>query len=59
MKRAIDLSQARGHADKLDGQSYGAPEASNFAILLADYCGELDINVATGFPNRRATLRKR
>ena len=59
LKRAIDLSQARGHAYKLDGQSYGAPEASNFAILLAVYCGELDINVATGFPNRRATLRKR
>ena len=58
LKRAIDLSQARGHAYKLDGQSYGAPEASNFAILLADYCGELDINVATGVPNRRATLRK-
>jgi len=58
-KRARVLSQARGHAYKLDGQSYGAPEASNFAILLADYCGELDINVATGFPNRRATLRKR
>jgi len=59
LNKARDLSQASGHAYKLDGQSYGMPEASNFAILLADYCAELDINVATGVPNGGATLRKR
>ena len=59
LNKARDLSQASGHAYKLDGQSYGMPEASNFAILLADYCAEFDIDVATGVPNQRATLRKR
>ena len=58
LNKARDLSQASGHAYKLDGQLYGMPEASNFAILLADCCAELDINVATGVPNRGATLRK-
>ena len=61
-KRALDGSRASGHAYKLDGQAYGAPETSNFAILLADYCGENNINVATGVrevSNRPATLRKR
>ena len=61
-KRASDGSQASGHAYKLDGQAYGAPETSNFAILLADFCGEHNINVATGVrevSNRPATLRKR
>ena len=62
VKRALDGSRASGHAYKLDGQAYGAPETSNFAILLADYCGENNINVATGVrevSNRPATLRKR
>ena len=62
-KRASDGSRASGHAYKLDGQAYGAPETSNFAILLADFCGELKINVATGVrnevSNRPATLRNR
>ena len=61
-KRAYDGSRASGNAYKLDGQAYGAPETSNFAILLADFCGELNINVATGVrevSNRPATLRKR
>ena len=61
-KRASDGSRASGHAYKLDGQAYGTPETSNFAILLADFCGELKINVATGVrevSNRPATLRKR
>ena len=62
LKRAYDASQASGHAYKLDGQAYGAAETSNFAILLADFCGEHNINVATGVrevSNRPATLRKR
>ena len=59
LNKARDLSKASGHAYNLDGQSYGMPEASNFAILLADYCAEFDIDVATGVPNQRATLRKR
>ena len=59
LKRARDWSQASGHHYKLDGQAYGVPETSNFAILLADYCGELGINVATGDRRRRATLRER
>ena len=61
-KWASEVSQASGHAYKLDGQAYGAPETGNFAILLADLCGELNINVAPGVrevPNRPATLRKR
>ena len=61
-KRASEVSQASGHAYKLDGQAYGAPETSNFAILLADFCREHNINVATGVrevSNRPATLRKR
>ena len=61
-KRAFDGSRASGNAYKLDGQAYGAPETSNFAILLADYCGENNINIATGFrevSDQPATLRKR
>ena len=56
LRRASDGSRASGHAYKLDGQAYGAPETSNFAILLADFCGELNINVRTGQPT---TLRNR
>ena len=59
LNKAHRTSHACGNAYRLDGQSYGMPEASNFAFLLADYCAELDINVATGVPNRGATLRKR
>ena len=61
-KRASDGSQASGYSYKLDGQAYGAPKTSNFAILLAAFCGEHNINVATGVrevSNRPATLRKR
>ena len=49
LRRASDGSRASGHAYKLDGQAHGAPQTSNFAILLADFCGERHINVATGF----------
>ena len=49
LRRASDKSRASGHAYKLDGQAHGAPQTSNFAILLADFCGERHINVATGF----------
>ena len=63
LRRASDGSRASGHAYKLDGQAHGAPQTSNFAILLADFCGERHINVATGVrnevPNRPATLRNR
>ena len=55
-KRASDASRASGYAYKLDGQTHGAPETSNFAILLADFCGELNIDVRTGHPT---TLRNR
>jgi len=59
-KRASEVSQASGHAYKLDGQDYGSPETSNSGILLADFCGEFHINVATGcLEDRPATLRKR
>ena len=59
-KKAFQVSQASGHAYKLDGQAYGSPETSNFGILLADFCGEFHINVATGcLEDRPATLRKR
>jgi hypothetical protein len=47
-KKASDASRASGYAYTLDGQTHGAPETSNFAILLADYCGELNIDVRTG-----------
>ena len=60
-KRDSEVSQASGHAYKLDGQPYGAPETSNFAMLLADFCGEHNINVATGVrevSHRPAALRK-
>jgi hypothetical protein len=49
-KKASDASRASGYAYKLDGQTHGAPETSNFAILLADYCAELNIDVRTGHP---------
>ena len=51
LRRASDSSRASGHAYKLDGEAHGAPQTSKFAILLADYCGERHINVATGFRN--------
>ena len=47
--RASESSRASGHAYKMNGEAHGAPETSKFAILLADYCGEMHINVATGF----------
>ena len=47
-KRASEVSQASGHAYTLVGQAYGAPETSNFALLLADFCREHGINIATG-----------
>ena len=49
-KRASDASRASGYAYRLNGQTHGAPETSNFAILLADYCAGFDIDVRTGFP---------
>ena len=51
LRRASDKSQASGHAYKLDGQTYGAPQTSSFAILLAEYCNERHISVTTGFRN--------
>ena len=48
--RASDASRASGYAYRLNGQTHGAPETSNFAILLADYCAGFDIDVRTGFP---------
>ena len=59
LQKAHVVSSLSGNPYRLDGQSYGMPVASNFAILLADYCAEFDINVATGVHNQRATLRKR
>jgi len=41
------VSNASGHHYKLDGQSYGELETSNFAILVADFCGEFDIDVVS------------
>ena len=49
--RASESSRASGHAYKMNGEAHGAPETSKFAILLADYCGQMHINVATGFRN--------
>jgi hypothetical protein len=49
-KRASDASRASGYTYRLNGQTHGAPETSNFAILLADFCALLDIDVSTGFP---------
>ena len=48
-RRASDASRASGHSYRLNGQTHGAPETSNFAILLADYCALFDIDVRTGF----------
>ena len=47
--RASESSRASGHAYKMNGEAHGAPETSKFAILLTDYCGQMHINVATGF----------
>ena len=61
-KKAIEMSEASGHPYKLNGQAPGCPETSNFSILLADFCGEFHINVATGYKcseDRPATLCKR
>ena len=49
-KRASEASRASGYAYRLNGQTHGAPETSNFAILLADFCTLHDIDVSTGFP---------
>ena len=49
-KRASEASRASGYTYRLNGQTHGAPETSNFAILLADYCAGFDIDVRTGFP---------
>ena len=46
--RASRVSEESGNRYKLYGKSHGAPPISNFAILMADYCRELDIDVATG-----------
>ena len=51
LRRASNKSEASGHAYKLDGQTYGAPQTSSFAILLAEYCNERHISVTTGFRN--------
>ena len=51
VRRASESSRASGHAYKMNGEAHGAPQTSKFAILLTDYCGEMHINVATGFRN--------
>ena len=48
--RAFEASRASGYSFRLNGETHGAPETSNFAILLADFCALLDIDVSTGFP---------
>ncbi len=55
--KAIDASRASGHAYKMNGQNYGEQETSNFSILLATYCAEMNIDVRTGQPT--TTLRNR
>ena len=52
-RRASEASRASGYSYRLNGETHGAPESSNFAILLADYCALHDIDVSTGFPHRR------
>ena len=52
-KRASEASRASGYSYRLNGETHGAPETSNFAILLADFCALHDIDVSTGFPHRR------
>ena len=59
MAKASRLSEASGHAYTLDGRTHGTRQVSNFAILLAEYCGELDVDVATGVRRRAARLRER
>ena len=49
-KRASEASRASGYSYRLNGETHGAPETSNFAILLADFCALHDIDVSTGFP---------
>ena len=53
MTRALGASRASGHHFTLDGQNYGAPDSSNFAILLAEFCMELNLDVRTGKPTTR------
>ena len=52
-RKASEASRASGYSYRLNGETHGAPESSNFAILLADYCALHDIDVSTGFPHRR------
>ena len=52
-RKATEASRASGYSYRLNGETHGAPESSNFAILLADYCALHDIDVSTGFPHRR------
>jgi hypothetical protein len=54
-KRASEASRASGYSYRLNGETHGAPETSNFAILLAKFCALRDIDVRTGFrrPDRR------
>ena len=52
-RKATEASRASGYSYRLNGETHGAPESSNFAILLAEYCALHDIDVSTGFPHRR------
>ena len=53
--RASEASRASGYSYRLNGETHGAPETSNFAILLANFCALNEIDVSTGFrrPDRR------
>jgi hypothetical protein len=53
--RAFEASRASGYSYRLNGETHGAPETSNFAILLASFCASRDIDMRTGFrrPDRR------
>jgi hypothetical protein len=48
--RAFEASRASGYSFRLNGETHGAPETSNFAILLANFCALNEIDVSTGFP---------
>jgi hypothetical protein len=48
--RAFEASRASGYPFRLNGETHGAPETSNFAILLANFCALNDIDVSSGFP---------
>ena len=48
--RAFEASRASGYSFRLNGETHGAPETSNFAILLANFCALHEIDVSTGFP---------